>query len=143
MRPSAATLLRTDAAFLVAASTLAFVLEAIGVPVAGVGFVDAHELALIAGVLLWTATPRPSWQMAAAALHALFAATNLANWEFFVAADLVAMGCLTTAAHALFIVLGAVASRPAPVAVPVLSKRRPNPVRHPARAEAPFFSLTA
>jgi hypothetical protein len=130
------TLLRTDAACLVAASILAFALEAIGVAVAGVGFVDAHELALIAGVLLWTATPRPSWQLAAAALHVLFAATNLAHWEFFVSADLVVMGAVTTAAHVLFAVLGIGASR----GVTIVRVRRTSPVRH--RAEAPFFSLT-
>jgi hypothetical protein len=120
----------------VAASILAFLLEAIGVPVAGVGFVDAHELALIPGVLLWTATPRPSWQMAAAALHALFAATNLAHWEFFVSADLVAMGSVTTAAHVLFVVLGALASR----GVALAPVRRLSPASR--RAEAPFFTLT-
>jgi len=86
--------------------------------------------------LLWSAAPRPSWQMAAAALHALFAATNLAHWEFFVSADLVAMGSVTIAAHLLFVVLGGLASR----GVAVAPVRRISPPRR--RAEAPFFSLT-
>jgi hypothetical protein len=137
MRPSA-PLLRTDAACLVAASILAFGLEAIGVRVAGIGFVDAHELALIPGVVLWAVSPRPSWQVAAASLHALFAATNLAHWEFFVAADLVTMGYVTTAAHVLFVVVGVVASR----GVPVPPALRLDPARGNVRAEAPFFSLT-
>jgi hypothetical protein len=74
-----AAVLRTDATCLVGASMIAFVLDAIGVPVAGVGFVEAHELALIAGLLLWSASARPCWLLAAAAVHALFALANLAG----------------------------------------------------------------
>ena len=42
-----AMLLRANALYLVAASTIAFLMEAMGVRVVGVGFVDAHELALM------------------------------------------------------------------------------------------------
>jgi hypothetical protein len=101
---------RTDAFCLVGASTLAFVLDATGIPMAGVGFVDAHELALVAGILLWSARPRACWHLAAAAVHLLFAAANVAHWEYFVSAHIVAVGWMTTAAHVLFVVLGCLAA---------------------------------
>ena len=104
-------LLRANALYLVAASTIAFLMEAAGVRIAGIGFVDAHELALIAGLLLWSATPRPCWHLAAAAVHVLFAAANLAHWQTFVSADIVAMGYATTLVHALFAVLQLRAAR--------------------------------
>jgi|SRR5688500_10423290 len=105
--------LRTDAVCLVAASTAAFVMDAVGMPIAGIGFVDAHELALIAGLLLWSASPRPCWYLAAAAVHTLFAAANLAHWQAFVSADIVTAGYVTTAAHAVFAGLGCAAARTA------------------------------
>jgi len=108
---SNASLLRTDAFCLVAASAVAFLLDAVGVPVLGIGFVDAHELALIAGVLLWSAAPRTCWHLAAAAVHAFFAAANVFHWQAFVAADIVAVGFLTTAAHVVFAALGCAAAR--------------------------------
>lgn len=106
-----AMLLRANALYLVAASTIAFLVEAMGVRIAGIGFVDAHELALIAGLLLWSATPRPCWHLAAAAVHVLFAAANLAHWQTFVSADIVPMGYATTFMHALFAALQVRAAR--------------------------------
>jgi len=108
-----AVLLRANALYLVTASTIAFLMEAVGVRVVGIGFVDAHELALIAGLLLWSASPRPCWHAAAAAVHVLFAAANLAHWQTFASADLVAMGYLTTFVHALFAALQVRAARTA------------------------------
>lgn len=108
-----AILLRTNALYLVAASTVAFLMDALGVPIAGIGFVDAHELALIAGLLLWSANPRPCWLLAAAAVQALFAAANLAHWQTFVSADMVAAGYFTTSMHALFVTLQCLAARAA------------------------------
>lgn len=74
---------------------------------------DAHELALITGLLLWSASPRPCWHLAAAAVQALFAAANLAHWQTFVSADIVAAGCLTTFMHVVFVALQCVAARAA------------------------------
>lgn len=114
-----AVALRTDAGCLVAASTAAFVLDAAGVPIAGIGFVDAHELALFAGLLLWTASPRRCWHLAAAAVHALFAVANVAHWEAFVSADIVTVGYVTTVAHVLFAGTGYAAARTATASSPL------------------------
>ena len=108
-----AMLLRANALYLVTASTIAFLMEAVGVRIVGIGFVDAHELALIAGLLLWSAAPRPCWHLAAAAVHVLFAAANLAHWQTFVSADIVPMGYVTTFVHALFAALQIRAARAA------------------------------
>ena len=110
---SIALLLRANALYLVVASILAFLMNALGVPMAGVGFVDAHELALIAGLLLWSATPRRCWHLAAAAVHALFAVANLAHWQTFVSADILAAGYGTTFMHLLFVALQCLAARTA------------------------------
>lgn len=110
---SIAMLLRANASYLVAASAVAFLMDALGRPIAGVGFVDAHELALIVGLLLWSATPRPCWHLSAAAVQALFAAANVAHWQTFVSADIVAAGYLTTVGHLLFAALQCLAARTA------------------------------
>jgi hypothetical protein len=110
---STALLLRANAVYLVAASVLAFALEARGVPMAGVGFVEAHELALIAGLLLWSAAPRPCWYLAAAAVQALFAAANVAHWQTFVSGEIIGAGYLTTFMHLLFAAFQCLAARAA------------------------------
>ena len=106
-------LLRANATYLVTTATIAFVMGALGVPMAGVGFVDAHELALIAGLLLWSATPRRCWHLAAAALHLLFAAANVAHWQTFVSAEIIGAGYLTTFMHLLFAALQCLAAHAA------------------------------
>ena len=108
-----AVLLRANAAYLVAASAAAFLLDAAGFRVAGVGFVHAHELALIVGLLLWSASPRPCWHLAAAAVQALFGAANVAHWETFVSGDMLAAGYLTTAMHMGFAGLQCLAAKAA------------------------------
>ena len=124
---TSALALRTDAGSLVAASAVAFVMDAVGVPVAGIGFVDAHELALFAGLLLWTASPRPCWNLAAAGVHVLFAAANLAHWQAFVSADIVTAGYVTTVAHVLFAGRGYAAARTATASSPLAGE--PEAVR--------------
>jgi hypothetical protein len=104
-------LLRTDAAGLVAAAGTAFLLSAFGIRVAGVGFVDAHELALFAGLLLWCAGPRRCWHVAAAAVHVLFAAATLAHWEVIVSGGMVSSAMVTTALHLVFAGLEGLAAR--------------------------------
>jgi hypothetical protein len=76
-----------------------------GAPHAGIGFVEAHGLAFIIGVLLLRAEPLRSWHLAAAAVHLLLGTANLVFWQMFVAADVLAVGYVTTMLHALFVVL--------------------------------------
>jgi len=52
-----------------------------------VGFVEAHGLAVIIGILLWRALPSRSWHLTAAAVHVLLGASNLIFWQIFVAAN--------------------------------------------------------
>jgi hypothetical protein len=74
-------------------------------PYAAVGFVEAHGLALILGILLWRATPERSWHLTAVAVHVLLGTANLVFWQIFVTINFLAMGYVTTALHWLFVVL--------------------------------------
>jgi hypothetical protein len=74
-------------------------------PHAGIGFVEAHGLALIIGVLLWRAEPSRTWHFAAAAVHLLLGVSNLLFWQIFIAADMLAVGYVTTALHGVFAML--------------------------------------
>ena len=102
VRPS--LLLRADAVFLIVASLAAFAITARGVRISGIGFGEAHELALITGVLLWNASGRRCWHLAAAALHALLAGANVAHWQALVSGSELA-AFAATGAHAIFVVL--------------------------------------
>jgi hypothetical protein len=102
---SKSLLLRVDSLYLVGTSAVAFLAGTLGMRVAGVGFADAHELALFAGLLLWVAAPRACWHLSAAGVHALFAAANMAHWQSFVSAEIVPVGYVTTAMHLLFVAL--------------------------------------
>jgi hypothetical protein len=79
-------------------------------PALGIGFVEAHGLALILGVLLWRAAPERSWHLTAAAIHLLLGASNIVFWQFFVATNAVPMGWVTTVAHGLLFVLQSIAA---------------------------------
>jgi hypothetical protein len=124
--------LRADAAFLLAASAGGFVSDLVGAflakgpvapilgsaPHAAIGFVEAHGLAFILGVLLWRAVPSRGWHATAAAIHALLSTANLVFWRAFVAGDMLAVGYITTALHILFVILQLAAiARPLPAAV--------------------------
>ena len=87
-------------------------------PHAGIGFVEAHGLAVILGVLLWRAAPERSWHLAAAAIHVLLGTSNVVFWQFFVAADMLAMGYITTLLHVLFVVLQLAAAMVGAAAAP-------------------------
>jgi hypothetical protein len=76
-------------------------------PHAAIGFVEAHGLAVILGVLLWRALPQRSWHVTAACIHLLLGTSNLVFWQAFVAGDMLAVGHVTTLLHALFLVLQA------------------------------------
>jgi hypothetical protein len=86
-------------------------------PHAGIGFVEAHGLAMILAVLLWRAAPARSWHLTALAMEVLLGTSNLAFWDMFVATDALAVGYLTTGLHWVFVLLQAVAAMTASVAV--------------------------
>src|SRR5262249_7377921 len=94
-------LLVADALFLLLASTGGTIADLAGAfagvgpqrhvlgpaPYAAIGFVEAHGLAFIIGVLLWRAEPMRAWHLTAAAVHALLGTSNLVFWQIFVASD--------------------------------------------------------
>jgi hypothetical protein len=84
-----------------------------GAPHAGIGFIEAHGLALIIGVLLWRAAPVRAWHLTGAAVHVLLGISNLVFWQIFVAADMLLVGYVTTSLHGLFVVLQLLAARAA------------------------------
>lgn len=73
-------------------------------PGAGIGFIEAHGLALIIGVTMWRMAYSRKWHAFLAAVHALLGTANLLFWQFFIAADVLIVGYATTAAHWLFVV---------------------------------------
>jgi hypothetical protein len=77
-------------------------------PYAGIGFVEAHGLAVILAVLLWRARPDRAAHLTAVAIAALLGTANLAFWQAFVAMDALVMGYVTTALHWTFVVLNLV-----------------------------------
>ena len=112
-------LLRANAIFLLAASTGGFLSDVRGIffglgpvgrvvaqaPDAGIGFIEAHGLAFILGILLWRAESLRSWHLTAAAIHVLLGTANLVFWSMFVAVDMLPAGYLTTSLHWLFVSL--------------------------------------
>ena len=93
-------------------------------PHAGIGFVEAHGLAIILGVLLWQAPPERSWHLTAAAIHLLLGTSNLVFWQVFVAADMLAAGYITTSLHFAFLLLqlsAVTAAKPSPDEAPIKS----------------------
>ena len=73
-------------------------------PYTAIGFVEAHGLAFILGVLLWRAAPERSWHLTAAAIHVLLGTANVVFWPIFIAADMLTAGYVTTGLHWLFVV---------------------------------------
>lgn len=61
-------------------------------PHAGIGFVEAHGLAVILAVVLWRARPERAAHLTALAVVALLGTANLAFWQAFVAMDALTMG---------------------------------------------------
>lgn len=112
-------ILRANAAFLLAASVGGFASDVRGIflglgpvarvvaeaPHAGIGFIEAHGLAFILGILMWRAEPSRAWHLTAAAIHALLGSSNLIFWQIFIAADMMMVGYVTTTLHGLFVVL--------------------------------------
>ncbi|MFG3594827.1 hypothetical protein [Bradyrhizobium sp. RDI18] len=112
-------ILRTNATFLLAASAGGIASDVRGIffglgpvarvvaeaPYAGLGFIEAHGLAFILGILMWRAQPARGWHLAAAAIHALLGTANLVFWQLFIVSDMLLVGYVTTALHGLFLVL--------------------------------------
>jgi len=113
------TLLRANAIFLLVASAGGFGSDLLGAffavgpmasivaaaPYSALGFIEAHGLAFLIGLLMWRAEPLRAWHVTAAAIHVLLGAANLAFWQLFIVADMLAVGYVTTALHGLFVVL--------------------------------------
>jgi hypothetical protein len=139
------TILRTNALYIGTAAAIALVFDIRGVlygtgpqgrvleaaPLAGIGFVEAHGLALILAVTLWRSAPTRAAHVTALALVALLGTCNLVFWELFVATDALTMGYVTTGLHWTFVVLQLLALGAAPAA--------PRHVR--AAADAPTLTV--
>ena len=87
-------------------------------PHAGIGFVEAHGLAVILAVVLWRARPERAAHLTALAVVALLGTANLAFWQAFVAMDALTMGYLTTALHWTFVALNLAAAVQLSPAIP-------------------------
>ncbi|WP_213285226.1 hypothetical protein [Bradyrhizobium sp. sGM-13] len=112
-------ILSANATFLLAASAGGFASDVGGIffglgpvarvvaeaPHAGLGFIEAHGLAFILGILMWRAQPARGWHLAAAAIHVLLGTANLIFWQLFTVSDMLLVGYVTTALHGLFVVL--------------------------------------
>ncbi len=120
-------ILRANAVWLMVAASGGMLTDVLGIffargpqrmisiaPHTGIGFIEAHGLALIFGVLLWRAAPARSWHLTAAAVHVLLGTANLVFWQYFVAADMLAAGYITTLLHWLFVALQLFAATTAP-----------------------------
>jgi hypothetical protein len=67
-----------------------------------IGWVEAHGLAFIIGVLLLTVAARDGrrfWHVLAATVHTLLGTANLLFWDSFVAFGMVPMGIAATVVH--------------------------------------------
>ena len=112
-------ILRANAVFLLVAAAGGFTADILGAfygrgpvasvlaaaPNAAIGFVEAHGLAFIIGVLLWRAETSRAWHLTAVAVHVLLGTANLVFWQLFVSSDMLAVGYITTALHWLFVAL--------------------------------------
>jgi hypothetical protein len=79
-------------------------------PYAGIGFVEAHGLAVILAVVLWRTRPERAAHLTALAVAALLGTANLAFWQAFIAMDALTMGYVTTALHWTFVALNLAAA---------------------------------
>lgn len=120
--------LRLDGGFLMLAGGSAMVAETIGHffgvgPLAAtygsphtIGGFEAHGFAIIIGTLLIRATAladRRLWHIVGLITHLFLGAANLLFWSSFVAQDLIVVGVVTTALHAIFgVAQGTCTTRP-------------------------------
>jgi hypothetical protein len=94
-------------------------------PSLAIGFVEAHGMALILGVLLWRAPAEKSWHFTAGSIHLLLGGCNIVFWNMFVATNTLPMGWVTTALHGLLVLLHAFAASAAPRMLPAEIHPRP------------------
>jgi hypothetical protein len=74
-------------------------------PLAAIGFIEAHGLAVILATLLWRLPPSRALHLTAAAMVALLGICNLAFWQLFVETGALTMGYVTTGLHLSFTAL--------------------------------------
>lgn len=77
---------------------------------AGVGFIEAHGLAFIIGVLLWRGELERTWHLTGAAVSVLLGTCNLVFWQIFIVTDSLWMGVVTTSLHWTFAALQSIAA---------------------------------
>ena len=94
---------------------LAAVLKA--APESAIGFVEAHGLALILGIILLRAQPSRGTHLVGMSVHLLLGSANLAFWQLFLSADQLTMGYVTTGFHWLFAGLQLFAAWASPTSV--------------------------
>jgi hypothetical protein len=78
-----------------------------GAPLAGIGFVEAHGLALILSVVLWRSATKRDSHAAALAMGLLLGVSNLSFWQLFVVTDQIVLGYVSTGLHLSFAALQA------------------------------------
>ncbi len=81
-------------------------------PHAGIGFVEAHGLALILAVVLWRAVSARSSHLTAFSIDVLLGTANLLLWQIFVAGGALAVGYVCTILHWTFATLQLLAILP-------------------------------
>jgi hypothetical protein len=111
--------LRLDGLFLICAGSAALVAETVGHffgvgPLAAtlgsphtIGGFEAHALAIIIAVLLFRGAAladRQPWHVLGLSVHLVLGGANILFWSSFVQQDLLAVGFVTTALHAVFVV---------------------------------------
>jgi hypothetical protein len=72
-----------------------------------IGFVEAHGLALLIGLLLIriaAPNPQPYWHLFAIGVHILLGGANLLFWDSFVQFGLVAPAVIATVLHGVFLI---------------------------------------
>src|SRR5262245_50715165 len=74
-----------------------------GEPAAGIGFLEAHGLAVILAIWLWRASrpqsPERAWHLTGAAVATLLAISNVTLWQIFVVCDVLMLGYVSTSLH--------------------------------------------
>jgi len=86
-----------------------------GEPSSGVGFLEAHGLAVVIDVWFWCASltenPDRARHLTAAAVHTLLAMCNITLWRIFILCEVLTLGYVSTSLHCLFAILLLVAAR--------------------------------
>ncbi|AYV56506.1 hypothetical protein [Leptospira kmetyi] len=113
-------ILRVNGIVLILASTVSFfVLDILGIyygfgpegrilqghEFLGIGFFEAHGLALILGIHLFRAEPKRSWHLTAMGAHFTLGTANLLFWKIFIVSGSLPMGYGTTGMHWFFVLL--------------------------------------